>query len=67
MHRQTGILEVISLWLQEGINQRQRCKKGYVRRLLISLTGAGNAGDIRTLPARSLYGLPPGWEIDPVA
>lgn len=44
MHRQTGILEVISLCYRKVLNQRQRCKKGYVRRLLISLTGSRQRG-----------------------
>ena len=44
MHRQTGILEVISLWLQEGIKPTTMLQKGLRQ-----------AGDIRTLPARSLY------------
>ncbi len=50
-----GILEVISLWLQEGIKPTTTRKKGYVRRLLISLTGSRQRGDIRMLPARPLY------------
>lgn len=44
MHRQTGILEVISLWLQEGIKPTTTLQKGYVRRLLISLTGSRQRG-----------------------
>lgn len=44
MHRQTGILEVISLWLQEGIKPTTTLQKGHVRRLLISLTGSRQRG-----------------------
>ncbi len=41
MHRQTGILEVISLWLQEGIKPTTTLQKGL---LLISLTGSRQRG-----------------------
>ncbi|MDW9199779.1 crosslink repair DNA glycosylase YcaQ family protein [Escherichia coli] len=44
MHRQTGILEVISLWLQEGIKPTTMLQKGYVRRLLISRAGSRQRG-----------------------
>lgn len=44
MHRQTGILEVISLWLQEGIKPTTTLQKGLRRRLLISLTGSRQRG-----------------------
>lgn len=56
MHRQTGILEVISLWLQEGIKPTTMLQKG-LRQAITDFASwqQGNAGDIRTLPARSLY------------
>lgn len=42
MHRQTGMLSLCGY--RKVLNQRQRCKKGYVRRLLISLTGSRQRG-----------------------
>ncbi len=44
MHRQTGILKLSLCGYRKVLNQRQRCKKGYVRRLLISLTGSRQRG-----------------------
>lgn len=44
MHRQTGSLKLSLCGYRKVLNQRQRCKKGYVRRLLISLTGSRQRG-----------------------
>ncbi|EPN7988100.1 TPA: crosslink repair DNA glycosylase YcaQ [Escherichia coli] len=68
MHRQTGILEVISLWLQEGIKPTTTLQKGLrqaitdfanwqqVTRVTLGCCPQGLFTDCRT-----------GWEIDPVA
>ncbi|STI29798.1 putative cytoplasmic protein [Escherichia coli] len=56
MHRQTGILEVISLWLQEGIKPTTTLQKG-LRQAITDFANWQQAtrGDIRMLPARPLY------------
>ncbi|MEL9168437.1 YcaQ family DNA glycosylase [Escherichia coli] len=68
MHRQTGILEVISLWLQEGIKPTTTLQKGLrqaitdfanwqqAKRVTLGCCPQGLFTDCRT-----------GWEIDPVA
>ena len=68
MHRQTGILEVISLWLQEGIKPTTTLQKGLhqaitdfanwqqATRVTLERCPQGLFTDCRT-----------GWEIDPVA
>ncbi|HFU3032310.1 TPA: crosslink repair DNA glycosylase YcaQ [Escherichia coli] len=68
MHRQTGILEVISLWLQEGIKPTTTLQKGLrqaitdfanwqqATRVTLGCCPQGLCTDCRT-----------GWEIDPVA
>ncbi|EEV5861778.1 winged helix-turn-helix domain-containing protein [Escherichia coli] len=68
MHRQTGILEVISLWLQEGIKPTTTLQKGLrqaitdfanwqqTTRVTLGCCPQGLFTDCRT-----------GWEIDPVA
>ncbi|WP_429870906.1 crosslink repair DNA glycosylase YcaQ [Escherichia coli] len=68
MHRQTGILEVISLWLQEGIKPTTMLQKGLhqaitdfaswqqATRVTLGRCPQGLFTDCRT-----------GWEIDPVA
>ncbi|MEI9678998.1 crosslink repair DNA glycosylase YcaQ [Escherichia coli] len=68
MHRQTGILEVISLWLQEGIKPTTTLQKGLRQaitdfanwqqstRVTLGCCPQGLFTDCRT-----------GWEIDPVA
>lgn len=68
MHRQTGILEVISLWLQEGIKPTTTLQKGLrqaitdfanwqqATRVTLGCRPQGLFADCRT-----------GWEIDPVA
>ena len=43
MHRQAS-LKLSLCGYRKVLNQRQRCKKGYVRRLLISLTGSRQRG-----------------------
>lgn len=40
MHRKTGVLEVISLWLQDGVKPGLLCKKDCFRRLMILPAGS---------------------------
>lgn len=44
MHRRQASLKLSLCGYRKVLNQRQRCKKGYVRRLLISLTGSRQRG-----------------------
>ncbi len=56
MHRQTGILEVISLWLQEGIKPTTTLQKG-LRQAITDFANWQQATRVTlgTLPARPLY------------
>ena len=68
MHRQTGILEVISLWLQEGIKPTTTLQKG-LRQAITDFANWQQA--TRGTLGRCSQGLftdcRAGWEIDPVA
>ncbi len=68
MHRQTGILEVISLWLQEGIKPTTMLQKG-LRQAISDFASWQQA--TRVTLGRCPQGLftdcRTGWEIDPVA
>ncbi|ENO0419811.1 crosslink repair DNA glycosylase YcaQ [Escherichia coli] len=68
MHRQTGILEVISLWLQEGIKPTTMLQKG-LRQAITDFASWQQA--TRVTLGRCPQGLftdcGTGWEIDPVA
>ena len=68
MHRQTGILEVISLWLQEGIKPTTMLQKG-LRQAITDFANWQQA--TRVTLGRCPQGLftdcRTGWEIDPVA
>lgn len=68
MHRQTGILEVISLWLQEGIKPTTTLQKG-LRQAITDFANWQQA--TRVTLGRCPQGLftdcRAGWEIDPVA
>lgn len=68
MHRQTGILEVISLWLQEGIKPTTTLQKG-LRQAITDFANWQQA--TRVTLGRCSQGLftdcRAGWEIDPVA
>ena len=68
MHRQTGILEVISLWLQEGIKPTTMLQKG-LRQAITDFASWQQA--TRVTLGRCPQGLftdcRAGWEIDPVA
>ena len=68
MHRQTGILEVISLWLQEGIKPTTMLQKG-LRQAITDFASWQQA--TRVTLGRCPQGLftdcRTGWEIDPVA
>ena len=68
MHRQTGILEVISLWLQEGIKPTTMLQKG-LRQAITDFSSWQQA--TRVTLGRCPQGLftdcRTGWEIDPVA
>jgi uncharacterized protein YcaQ len=41
MHRKTGVLDVISLWLQDGVKPGVTWQKGCFRRLTILPAGRG--------------------------
>ena len=68
MHHQTGILEVISLWLQEGIKPTTMLQKG-LRQAITDFASWQQA--TRVTLGRCPQGLftdcRTGWEIDPVA
>lgn len=68
MHRQTGVLEVISLWLQDGIKLTASLQKG-LRQAITDFAGWQQA--TRVTLGRCPYGLfsdcRTGWEIAPWA
>ena len=68
MHRQTGILEVISLWLQEGIKPTTTLQKG-LRQAITDFTNWQQATRVtlRHCPQGLFTDCRTGWEIDPVA
>ena len=68
MHRQTGIFEVISLWLQEGIKPTTTLQKG-LRQAITDFTNWQQATRVtlRHCPQGLFTDCRTGWEIDPVA
>ncbi|EJE8000066.1 YcaQ family DNA glycosylase [Escherichia coli] len=68
MHRQTGILEVISLWLQEGIKPTTTLQKG-LRQAIIDFANWQQATRVTLgcCPQGLFTDCRTGWEIDPVA
>ena len=68
MHRQTGILEVISLWLQEGIKPTTMLQKG-LRQAITDFASWQQATRVtlRRCPQGLFTDCRTGWEIDPVA
>ena len=68
MHRQTGILEVISLWLQEGIKPTTTLQKG-LRQAITDFANWQQAtrGTLGHCPQGLFTDCRTGWEIDPVA
>ena len=68
MHRQTGILEVISLWLQEGIKPTTTLQKG-LRQAITDFANWQQATRVtlRRCPQGLFTDCRAGWEIDPVA
>ena len=68
MHRQTGILEVISLWLQEGIKPTTMLQKG-LRQAITDFASWQQATRVtlERCPQGLFTGCRTGWEIDPVA
>lgn len=68
MHRQTGILEVISLWLQEGIKPTTTLQKG-LRQAITDFANWQQATRVtlRRCPQGLFTDCRTGWEIDPVA
>lgn len=67
MHRQTGILEVISLWLQEGIKPTTTLQKG-LRQAITDFANWQQATRVTLDAARKAFtDCRTGWEIDPVA
>ncbi|MBB9024708.1 YcaQ family DNA glycosylase [Escherichia coli] len=68
MHRQTGILEVISLWLQEGIKPTTTLQKG-LRQAITDFSNWQQATRVTLgcCPQGLFTDCRTGWEIDPVA
>ena len=68
MHRQTGILEVISLWLQEGIKPTTTLQKG-LRQAITDFANWQQAtrATLERCPQGLFTDCRTGWEIDPVA
>lgn len=68
MHRQTGILEVISLWLQEGIKPTTTLQKG-LRQAITDFANWQQATRVtlERCPQGLFTDCRTGWEIDPVA
>ena len=68
MHRQTGILEVISLWLQEGIKPTTTLQKG-LRQAITDFASWQQATRVTLgcCPQGLFTDCLTGWEIDPVA
>ncbi|WP_032352760.1 DNA glycosylase AlkZ-like family protein, partial [Escherichia coli] len=68
MHRQTGILEVISLWLQEGIKPTTTLQKG-LRQAITDFANRQQATRVtlERCPQGLFTDCRTGWEIDPVA
>ena len=68
MHRQTGIFEVISLWLQEGIKPTTTLQKG-LRQAITDFANWQQATRVtlRRCPQGLFTDCRTGWEIDPVA
>ncbi|HCU6838554.1 TPA: YcaQ family DNA glycosylase [Escherichia coli] len=68
MHRQTGILEVISLWLQEGIKPTTTLQKG-LRQAITDFANWQQAtrATLGCCPQGLFTDCRTGWEIDPVA
>ncbi|HDT3470822.1 TPA: YcaQ family DNA glycosylase, partial [Escherichia coli] len=68
MHRQTGILEVISLWLQEGIKPTTTLQKG-LRQAITDFANWQQATRVTLgcCPQGLFTDCLTGWEIDPVA
>ncbi|WP_455562214.1 crosslink repair DNA glycosylase YcaQ [Escherichia sp.] len=68
MHRQTGILEVISLWLQEGIKPTTTLQKG-LRQAITDFANWQQATRVtlECCPQGLFTDCRTGWEIDPVA
>ncbi|ENU4646515.1 crosslink repair DNA glycosylase YcaQ [Escherichia coli] len=68
MHRQTGILEVISLWLQEGIKPTTTLQKG-LRQAITDFANWQQAMRVTLgcCPQGLFTDCRTGWEIDPVA
>lgn len=68
MHRQKGILEVISLWLQEGIKPTTTLQKG-LRQAITDFANWQQATRVTLgcCPQGLFTDCRTGWEIDPVA
>ncbi|EFH1545297.1 winged helix-turn-helix domain-containing protein [Escherichia coli] len=68
MHRQTGILEVISLWLQESIKPTTTLQKG-LRQAITDFANWQQATRVTLgcCPQGLFTDCRTGWEIDPVA
>lgn len=67
MHRQTGILEVISLWLQEGIKPTTTLQKGLRQAITDFANWQATRVTLGCCPQGLFTDCLTGWEIDPVA
>ncbi|HAH9909762.1 TPA: winged helix-turn-helix domain-containing protein [Escherichia coli] len=68
MHRQTGILEVISLWLQEGIKPTTMLQKGLRQAITdFAIWQQATRVTLGRCPQGLFTDCRTGWEIDPVA
>ena len=65
MHRKTGILEIIALWLEDGVKVTSGLEKG-LKRAIDDFALWQNATQVvcGRLPAELFAGLRQGWEID---
>lgn len=65
MHRKTGILEIITLWLEEGVKVTSGLEKGLKRAIdEFALWQGATRVSCGRLPAALFAGLQQGWEID---
>lgn len=66
MHRKTGVLEIIALYLEEGVRVSATLEKGLVQ-AISDFARWQNAAEVRlgVVPKSLFAATPKGWEIDP--
>lgn len=65
MHRKTGVLEIIALWLEEGVKVTSGLEKGLKRAIDdFALWQDATRVSCGRLPPALFAGLQQGWEID---